>query len=109
MEHAVRTSGLTKHFGRRVALQDLDLEVPVGSVFGYLGPNGAGKTTTIKLLAGLYRATAGRAIVLGADALQVYHLAGGVLAGHHGGAQRGEHVLVQPADIWRRPHGYILS
>lgn len=67
MEHAVRTSGLTKHFGRRVALQDLDLEVPVGSVFGYLGPNGAGKTTTIKLLAGLYRATAGRAIVLGAD------------------------------------------
>jgi ABC-2 type transport system ATP-binding protein len=67
MEHAVQTSGLTKHFGGRVALQDLDLEVPVGSVFGYLGPNGAGKTTTIKLLAGLYRPTAGGAIVLGAD------------------------------------------
>lgn len=67
MEHAVRTTGLTKFFGRRAALRELDLEVPVGSVFGYLGPNGAGKTTTIKLLAGLYRPTAGRAVVLGAD------------------------------------------
>lgn len=67
MEHAVRTTGLTKLFGRRAALRELDLEVPVGSVFGYLGPNGAGKTTTIKLLAGLYRPTAGRAVVLGAD------------------------------------------
>jgi ABC-2 type transport system ATP-binding protein len=67
MEHAVRTSALSKHFGSRVALRDLDLEVPTGSVFGYLGPNGAGKTTTIKILAGLYRPTAGRAVVLGAD------------------------------------------
>ncbi|MGD9958890.1 ABC transporter ATP-binding protein [Nocardioides sp.] len=67
MELAVSTLGLTKRFGSRVALSDLDLEVPVGSIFGYLGPNGAGKTTTIKLLAGLYRPTSGRAVVLGSD------------------------------------------
>lgn len=67
MEHALTTTGLTKHFGDRVALADLDLEVPVGIIFGYLGPNGAGKTTTIKLLAGLYRPTSGTASVLGVD------------------------------------------
>jgi len=64
---AVQTIALTKRFGRRTALDRVDLDVPVGSVFGYLGPNGAGKTTTIKLLAGLYRPSAGRALVLGQD------------------------------------------
>jgi ABC-2 type transport system ATP-binding protein len=67
VEHAVRTTGLTKRFGDRYALRDLDLQVPTGCVFGYLGPNGAGKTTTIKLLAGLWRPTAGSATVLGVD------------------------------------------
>ncbi|WP_200950011.1 ABC transporter ATP-binding protein [Nocardioides sp. Root151] len=64
---AVATTGLTKAFGKRRALQDLDLEVPRGVVFGYLGPNGAGKTTTLKLLAGLYRPTSGRARIFGRD------------------------------------------
>jgi ABC-2 type transport system ATP-binding protein len=64
---AIHTSGLSKRFGRREALHELDLLVPQGSVFGYLGPNGAGKTTTIKLLAGLYRPSAGSARVLGRD------------------------------------------
>lgn len=64
---AIRTDGLSKNFGKRRALMDLDLVVPQGVVFGYLGPNGAGKTTTIKLLAGLYRPTAGRAQVFGSD------------------------------------------
>jgi ABC-2 type transport system ATP-binding protein len=67
MEHAVRTAGLTKRFGDHVVLSDLDLLVPTGCVFGYLGPNGAGKTTTIKLLAGMWRPTSGRAEVLGVD------------------------------------------
>jgi ABC-2 type transport system ATP-binding protein len=64
----IRTEGLTKHYGRSPALEDLDLEVEQGEVFGYLGPNGSGKTTTIRLLLGLIRPTAGRAQVLGGDA-----------------------------------------
>ncbi len=64
---AIRTDRLTKRFGRRVALDRLDLEVARGTVFGYLGPNGAGKTTTIRLLTGLYRPTSGTARVLGVD------------------------------------------
>jgi len=64
---AIKTLGLTKHFGRLVALDEVDLEVPTGIVFGYLGPNGAGKTTTIRLLMGLLRPTAGRAEILGLD------------------------------------------
>ena len=64
----VRTRGLTKHYGAAVGLENLDLEVGAGEVFGYLGPNGAGKTTTIRLLLGLLRPTAGTAEVLGLDA-----------------------------------------
>lgn len=67
---AVRSFGLTKHYGKSPALVDLDLEVRRGEVFGYLGPNGAGKTTTIRLLLGFLRPTRGRAEVLGLDAWQ---------------------------------------
>jgi len=62
---AIRTEGLTKHFGDVVALDGLDLEVAQGEVFGFLGPNGAGKTTTIRLLLHLLRPTAGHAWVHG--------------------------------------------
>jgi len=64
---AIRVEGLTKRYaGGVVALDHLDMVVPEGSVFGLLGPNGAGKTTCLRLLAGLTRATAGRAEVAGA-------------------------------------------
>jgi ABC-2 type transport system ATP-binding protein len=63
----VRTRGLTKRFGRVLALDSLDLEVPRGSIFGLLGPNGAGKTTTIRILTGLARASGGSATVGGVD------------------------------------------
>lgn len=63
----ISTEGLTKHYGKNLALEALDLQVPAGSVFGYLGPNGAGKTTTIRLLMGLLRPTAGSSQVLGLD------------------------------------------
>jgi ABC-2 type transport system ATP-binding protein len=64
----VLTEGLTKRFGRVVALDSLDLEVRRGEVFGYLGPNGAGKTTTLRLLLGLIRPSEGRASLFGLDA-----------------------------------------
>jgi ABC-2 type transport system ATP-binding protein len=65
---ALQTEGLTKHYGRVVALDDLALVVNTGEVLGYLGPNGAGKTTTIRLLLGLIRPTGGRAEIFGLDA-----------------------------------------
>ncbi|HEX4897973.1 MAG TPA: ABC transporter ATP-binding protein, partial [Candidatus Limnocylindrales bacterium] len=64
---AIRTRGLTKRFGKVVALDRLDLDIPTGVVFGLLGPNGAGKTTAIRLLAGLARPTAGTALVGGVE------------------------------------------
>jgi ABC-2 type transport system ATP-binding protein len=63
---AVATSGLTKRYGRGVvALNDLSLTVPSGTIFGFLGPNGAGKTTTLRLLTGLATATSGTGTVAG--------------------------------------------
>nr|WP_297425921.1 ABC transporter ATP-binding protein [uncultured Actinotalea sp.] len=62
---AIRTRGLTKHFGRTVALDGLDLEVRAGEIFGFLGPNGAGKSTTIRLLLSFLRPTRGSAEILG--------------------------------------------
>lgn len=64
---AVRTEGLTKLYGKVVALDHLDLQVVEGEVIGYLGPNGAGKTTTIRLLLGLIQPSAGRAEIFGLD------------------------------------------
>jgi ABC-2 type transport system ATP-binding protein len=64
---AIRTEGLTKHYGSVRALEPLDLEVASGEIFGFLGPNGAGKSTMIRTLLGFLRPTAGRATVLGLD------------------------------------------
>src|SRR5215211_4274064 len=61
----VETSGLTKRFGDRVAVDEVDLHVPRGSAFGYLGPNGAGKTTLIRMLLGLTKASSGEMRLLG--------------------------------------------
>jgi ABC-2 type transport system ATP-binding protein len=59
--------GLTKAFGPRVAVDHIDLDVPVGSFFGLVGPNGAGKTTTLSMVTGLLRPDAGRVLVAGVD------------------------------------------
>ncbi|MFN2608915.1 MAG: ATP-binding cassette domain-containing protein [Acidimicrobiales bacterium] len=67
---AIETSGLTKRFGEQVVVDNLDLAVPRGSVYGFLGPNGSGKTTTIRMLLGLAFPTAGRVRLLG-EALPV--------------------------------------
>ena len=55
----IQTEGLTKRFGKIVAVDDLSLTVPRGHVFGLLGPNGSGKTTTMGMILGLTRPTAG--------------------------------------------------
>ena len=62
---ALATRGLRKSYGKRLALDGLDLSVPAGVVYGFLGPNGAGKTTTMRLLTGLLHADAGSIELLG--------------------------------------------
>lgn len=65
-ERAIASSGLTKRFrGGQLAVDDVDLAVPAGSVYGFLGPNGSGKTTTIRMLLGLAYPTSGTAELLG--------------------------------------------
>ena len=63
----LRTAGLTKRYGRLLALDDLDLEVRRGRVYGFLGPNGAGKTTAISLILGLIYPTSGHVEIFGLD------------------------------------------
>ncbi len=62
---AIRISGLVKTYGSIRALDELDLEVPRGVVYGFLGPNGAGKTTTMRILTGLIRSDAGHVELFG--------------------------------------------
>lgn len=66
--NAISTDGLTKRYGDVVAVNDLNLRVEAGEVYGFVGPNGAGKSTTIGILLDLIRPTGGSARVLGRDA-----------------------------------------
>jgi oleandomycin transport system ATP-binding protein len=70
---AVSTRGLVKRFGDQVAVDGVDLDVPVGSVFGLLGPNGAGKTTIVRMLATLLAPDGGTATVGGYDVVRQAH------------------------------------
>lgn len=65
--NVIQTYGLTKYYGKVRGVENLDLEVKPGEIFGFLGPNGAGKTTTIRLLLDLIRPTQGRAEIFGLD------------------------------------------
>ncbi|KLU62106.1 fluoroquinolones export ATP-binding proteinc [Peptococcaceae bacterium CEB3] len=64
---AVECHGLSRRFGARTAVSDLEFSVSRGSVFGFLGPNGAGKTTTVRIMVGMLRPSAGSIRVLGLD------------------------------------------
>jgi ABC-2 type transport system ATP-binding protein len=65
VDFTIQTRGLTRRFGSRSAVDDLALEVPRGTVFGFLGQNGAGKTTTLRLLLGLIAPSAGEVRLFG--------------------------------------------
>jgi ABC-2 type transport system ATP-binding protein len=62
---AIETRNLTRRFGKVIAVDDLNMQVPVGSLFGLIGPNGAGKTTTLRMLAGLLEPSAGQVLLNG--------------------------------------------
>lgn len=69
-ELAISTAGLTRRFGRVLAVDGIELNVPTGSIYGFLGRNGAGKTTTIQMLMGMLDPTAGQMRVMGFDPLR---------------------------------------
>ena len=66
-EVILRTTGLTKKFGKRTAVNNLNLEIRKGEVFGFLGPNGSGKSTTVSMIVGLIKPTAGSVNAFGMD------------------------------------------
>jgi len=68
-EPAIQARGLVKRYGRITAVDDVDLTVSPGDVYGYLGPNGAGKTTTLRMMLGLIRPDAGTVKLFGRDPL----------------------------------------
>lgn len=59
----LETRGLTKHYGQQLAVKDISLKIPKGSIYGLLGPNGAGKTTVLKMITGLLRPSSGEMII----------------------------------------------
>ncbi|UII55816.1 ABC transporter ATP-binding protein [Cytobacillus spongiae] len=66
-EYIIETSRLTKKFGKRFAVADVNLQIPKGEIYGFLGPNGAGKTTTIRMLLGLAKPSLGTIQIFGKD------------------------------------------
>jgi ABC-2 type transport system ATP-binding protein len=64
---AIEIHGVTKSFGSTVAVNNLDLSVPEGSIYGFIGPNGSGKTTTLRLILRIFQPDAGRVVVLGRE------------------------------------------
>ena len=100
----VTVHGLTKRYGALTAVDDLTFELRAGRVTAFLGPNGAGKTTTLRLLLGLARPTAGRALIGGrpyAELPRPRRVVGAVLedAAVHPGRRGRDHlrILARPA------------
>jgi ABC-2 type transport system ATP-binding protein len=67
----IETKNLTKNFGGLVAVNNLNLQIRKGRIFGFLGPNGAGKSTTVKMLTGLLQPSSGEAIISGLSILSL--------------------------------------
>src|SRR6187399_1906358 len=68
-EFAIDVKGMTKRFGDRTVVNNIDLQVRAGEIYGFLGPNGSGKTTFIRMLCGLLRPDAGSGTCLGFDVI----------------------------------------
>lgn len=66
-EYAINVRGLVKRFGKKIAVNGIDIQMPRGEVWGFLGPNGSGKTTTIRMICGLLNASEGEGECLGYD------------------------------------------
>lgn len=105
---AIHTEQLTRTFGELRAVDNLTLQVPAGSIFGFLGPNGSGKTTTIRLLLGLLEPTSGNAQVMGYDIrtqADSIRAKAGALLEHNGLYQRlsAEDNLNFYGEVWHMP------
>ncbi|MBK5267692.1 MAG: ABC transporter ATP-binding protein [Acidimicrobiia bacterium] len=87
---AIVTRGLTKHYGEVRALEDLNLEIAQGEIFGFLGPNGAGKTTTMRTILDLIRPTSGTATIMGLDS-------------HEDAVEIRQHIGYVPGDLAMYP------
>jgi bacitracin transport system ATP-binding protein len=100
-EVVIRTEGLTKHYGRVTAVEDLNLSVGRGQIYGFLGRNGAGKTTTIRMMLALTRPTDGFVEILGhrmkPNAVRAFERIGSVLesAGSYGNLTVRENLEMQ--------------
>ena len=79
MPAALETHNLTKRYGPLRAVEELDLTVEEGQIFGFLGPNGAGKSTTMRMAMGLIRPSSGQALILGRDSALVASRAPGTI------------------------------
>ena len=71
--NAIALHNITKRFGTHLAVDDLSLEVPTGSVYGFIGPNGSGKTTTIRMILHILLPDSGRIEVFGDRAHGAWH------------------------------------
>lgn len=67
MKQIIETEGLSKYYGKKAVVQEVDLKVPEGCVYGFMGPNGAGKSTTMKMLLGLVKKSGGSVAVNGVE------------------------------------------
>ena len=112
----ISVRGLTKHYGRVTAVDDLAFEVPAGAVTGFLGPNGAGKTTTLRMLLGLVQPSAGEALIDGRRYAQLERPraeVGAVLeaTGFHPGRRGRDHlrILAYAAGLPERRVGEVLE
>jgi ABC-2 type transport system ATP-binding protein len=110
-QYAIEVGGLTKHYGKTVAVKDVTFSVGWGVITGFLGPNGAGKSTTMRMMVGLAEPTAGHTTVLGLDYRQLpnpgRHV--GVLldaSAQHSG-RTGREVLHLAATVMGLPHGRV--
>ena len=68
MINAIELERVTKTFGRQTAVDQLDLSVPQGAIYGFIGPNGSGKTTTLRMILRIFQPDSGRVTVLGKSA-----------------------------------------